>query len=92
MGSRGTTETATHAVAKAAVKLKTKVTKKAKDKKRGELRINANGVKGAPVAGKVTVTLKKGKVTKKANARIKKGRVVVTLPKLGRGKWNVTVR
>lgn len=85
---RPTTATATHTVAKAAVKLTAKVTKKAKVKKRGKLRVNATGIS----AGKVSVILKKGKATKKVNARLKNGRVVVKLPKLARGRWTATVK
>ena len=48
--------------------------------------------KGALAAtGKVTIKLKKGKTTKTITGKLAKGTVTVTLPKLAKGTWKVTI-
>ncbi|QWF21120.1 HtaA domain-containing protein [Nocardioides sp. LMS-CY] len=73
---------------------KAKVTAKAKKKvttaKAGKLAVAVKGGSLTP-AGKVKVTLKKGKVAKKRSATLKNGKAVVKLPKLQAGKWKVKV-
>lgn len=48
-------------------------------------------VGGATAAGKVALKLTKGKVTKKASAKVKKGVATVRLPALTKGKWKTVV-
>jgi len=77
-------------VGKAAAKIATKVTTKATVKKKGKLRVTVTGVAGATKpAGKVTLTLTKGKAHKVVKATVRNGVVVVTLPKLAKGTWKV---
>lgn len=60
-------------------------------RKVGRLVVTVRSVKGGPVpVGKVTVILKKGKVTKVRPARfLANGKVVVALPKSAKGRWTV---
>jgi len=86
--------TAKASIAKAKGTLKTKLVGKAKTKKRGKLRVTVAGVAGATKpAGKVTLTLAKGKSHKTVKGKkLKNGKVVVKLPKLAKGKWKVKVK
>ena len=45
----------------------------------------------AKATGKVTLTLKKGKTTKNITGTLKNGVVTVTVPKLAKGTWKVTI-
>jgi len=48
--------------------------------------------KGVTAAsGKVTVKLKKGKTTKTVTGKLSRGVVTVSLPKLAKGTWKVTI-
>jgi thiol-disulfide isomerase/thioredoxin len=61
-------------------------------KKVGKLKVTITTPKGATAAtGKVTIKLKKGKVTKTITGRLSHGVVTVTLPKLARGTWKVAL-
>ncbi len=74
-------------------KVKVKVAKKATTKKKGKLKVTVKDLDEVAATGKVKVTLKKGKQTKKANAKVnKKGIANVKLPKLAKGKWKATVK
>ena len=58
----------------------------------GAFKVTIAVPKGAAAAtGKVTIKLKKGKATKTVSGRLKKGAVTVTLPKLAKGTWQVTI-
>jgi hypothetical protein len=86
--------TAKVSIAKAKATLKTKLVTKAKAKKRGKLRVIVAGVAGAKKpAGKVTLTLTKGKAHKTVKGKkLKNGKIVVKLPKLAKGTWKVKVK
>lgn len=85
--------TTTHSVTKAATKVKATVSKKATTATKGKLKVTINGaVPGAAATGKVEVTLKKGKATKKVSAKLSNNGAVVSLPKLAKGTWNATVK
>ena len=48
--------------------------------------------KGASTAtGKVTIKLKKGKITKTITGKLSKGVVTFSVPKLAKGTWKVTI-
>lgn len=72
---------------------KVKVNKKPTSKKKGKLKVTVTGSEFVTATGKVKVALKKGKATKKANAKVnKKGVATIKLPKLAKGKWKLTVK
>ena len=45
----------------------------------------------AKATGKVTLKLKKGKTTKTITGKLTNGVVTVTVPKLAKGTWKVTI-
>lgn len=80
-------------VAKASVKLSAKVATKATVKKAGKVKVSVKGaVSGTPATGKVTITLKKGKATKKVTGTVKNNTVTIKLPKLKKGTWKATAK
>ncbi len=91
----GTTQaasaTVTVTVQKAATTPAPKVTKKVSAKKGGKVKVTLGSADGTAPTGKVTVTLKKGKKTKKVKGTLKNGVVVIKVPKLKKGKWKGTV-
>lgn len=89
-----TTATTALKVTKGKVKkVATKVTKASTSKKKGKATVTVTTVKGlAKATGKVTVTIKKGKKSVKAKGTVKAGKATVTLPKLAKGTWKVTVK
>jgi Bacterial Ig-like domain (group 3) len=61
-------------------------------KKGGRYKVTITTPKGASAAsGKVTIKLKKGKVTKTISGKLSRGVVTFSLPKLARGTWKVTI-
>ncbi|MFT4263491.1 MAG: HtaA domain-containing protein [Nocardioides sp.] len=87
----GTTATATLTVSPATVRVTTfKVAKKPTSKKRGLVRLSFTSATGVPVAGRVTVTLKKGKALKRVTGTVTRGAATVRLPKLKKGTWKLT--
>jgi hypothetical protein len=75
-----------------ASKVKGTVAKAPTSKKAGKYRVTITTPKGSSKAsGKVTVKLKKGKTTKKVVGKLSHGVVTVSLPKLARGTWKVTI-
>lgn len=80
-------------IAKNSSKTAVKVSKKPTSKKAGKATVTVTGNPLVKVSGKVTFKLKKGKATKKVKAAtLKNGKVVVTLPKLKKGKWKLTAK
>ncbi|MDA0158950.1 hypothetical protein OM076_01635 [Solirubrobacter ginsenosidimutans] len=58
----------------------------------GKYKVTITTPKGLSAAtGKVTIKLKKGKTTKTITGKLSKGTVTVTLPKLAKGTWKVTI-
>ena len=49
------------------------------------------GPPGTKASGKVTVSFTKGKTSKTVTGTLKNGTVTVTVPKLAKGTWKVTV-
>lgn len=75
-----------------ASKVKGVVSKAPTSRKGGKYRVTISTPKGASAAsGKVTIKLKKGKTTKTITGRLSRGVVTVSLPKLARGTWKVTI-
>jgi hypothetical protein len=75
-----------------ASKLKGAVAKAPTSRKAGRYKVTITTPKGASAAsGKVTIKLKKGKITKTITGRLSHGVVTVSLPKLARGTWKVTI-
>lgn len=96
-GSTGTpqqTGSTTPTVVKpiAAIKLAGTISKAPTSKKPGKYLIKVTPAAGrAAASGKVTITLKKGKAKKKLTGTLVNGVVKVTVPKLAKGTWKVTV-
>jgi len=80
-------------VTKGAVKkVALKVTKRPTSSKKGKATVTVSSASGlAKATGKVTVKLTKGKSSKTVRATLSKGKRNITLPKLARGTWRVTV-
>jgi thiol-disulfide isomerase/thioredoxin len=75
-----------------ASKIKGVVSSVPTSRKGGKYKVTITTPKGASAAsGKVTIKLKKGKVTKTLTGKLSHGVVTVTLPKLARGTWKVTI-
>jgi thiol-disulfide isomerase/thioredoxin len=75
-----------------ASKVKGVVAKAPTSKKGGKYKVTIATPKGASAAsGKVTIKLKKGKTTKTITGKLSRGVVTVSLPKLARGTWKVTI-
>jgi hypothetical protein len=73
-------------------KVKGVVAKAPTSKKGGKYKVTITTPKGASAAGgKVTVKLKKGKTIKTITGKLAHGVVTVSLPKLARGTWKVTI-
>lgn len=87
------TRTSRYTVARARSKAPTfKTTKTPTSKKSGKATVTVATVSGlARATGKVTVTLKKGSSTKRVSATLSGGKRNITLPKLKKGTWKVTV-
>ena len=68
------------------------VTKAPTSKKAGKYQVTIATPKGASSAtGKVTIKLKHGKTTKTITGKLAKGVVTVSVPKLAKGTWKVTI-
>jgi hypothetical protein len=68
------------------------VSKAPTSKRAGKYKVTISTPKGLLKAtGKVTIKLKKGRVTKTVTGRLANGTVTVSLPKLARGTWKVTI-
>ena len=68
------------------------VSKAPTSKKAGRYKVTITTPKGrAKATGKVTIKLKKGKTTKTITGTLKGGTVTVSVPKLARGTWKVTI-
>jgi hypothetical protein len=75
-------------ISKAATRVGATVLRKATAKKAGRVAIAVAPVTGGPASvGKIVITLKKGKVTKKLTRTLVKGKVVFNLPKVPKGTW-----
>jgi hypothetical protein len=73
-------------------KIGTTVVKVPTTKATGSYKVTVFHATGLPtVSGKVTVVLKKGSKTKKFTVTLKSGSATITLPKLAKGTWKVTV-
>lgn len=69
------------------------VSAKPSAKHKGRATVKVSASKGlTAVTGKVTVILTSGKHSKKVTGTLKKGRVVISLPKLSKGTWKVSVK
>ncbi|MET3962950.1 hypothetical protein ABIE44_002884 [Marmoricola sp. OAE513] len=88
-----TTVTKSVTIGKGATAITASVERKATTKKAGKVKVVVASAKGGPVpTGKVTLTLTKGGVTKKLSAKtLSNGKVVATLPKVGKGTWVLKV-
>jgi thiol-disulfide isomerase/thioredoxin len=75
-----------------ASKVKGVIAKAPTSKTGGRYKVTITTPKGASAAsGKVTIKLKKGKTTKTVTGKLSHGVVTVSLPKLARGTWKVTI-
>jgi len=80
-------------VTAAKVSVKRGTTKKPTTKKTGTSSLTLKSATGAAVDGKVTVTFtKKGQKTKVKTVTIKAGKGKITIPKLAKGTWTVSVK
>jgi len=87
------TAAATITVTAAKVSVKRGTTKKPTTKKTGTSSLTLKSATGAAVDGKVTVTFtKKGQKTKVKTVTIKAGKGKITIPKLAKGTWTVSVK
>ncbi|OUZ10327.1 hypothetical protein BHE97_08275 [Aeromicrobium sp. PE09-221] len=78
-------------VAKAGTRASVRVLKRPTSKKKGKAVVTVRSVTGTKPRGTVTVTLKKGKKTKRVRAKVNaNGQASVRLPKLAKGAWKVT--
>jgi hypothetical protein len=83
--------TLTHTVGKATTARPTlKVTKKPTAKKAGKATVMVTSTV-APVTGRTTITLAKGKTKKKVTVSLKNGKAAAALPKLAKGDWKVAI-
>lgn len=88
----GPTPTPTSTVKAKASKLAGAVAKAPTSKKAGKYKVTISTPAGkAKAGGKVTLKLKKGKLTKTVTGTLKSGTVTVTVPKLARGTWKVSI-
>ena len=87
------TATPTPTVVKAkASKVAGAVSKAPTSKQAGKYKVTISTPAGkAKAGGKVTLKLKKGKLTKTVTGTLKNGTVTVTVPKLARGTWKVSI-
>ncbi|HEY6759781.1 MAG TPA: Ig-like domain repeat protein, partial [Baekduia sp.] len=92
-GPTPTTVTVTKTTARKKVsKVAAVVVKAPTTRKGGKYKVTITVPKGATAAsGRVTIKLKKGKITKTLTGKLSKGVVTVTLPKLAKGTWKVTI-
>jgi thiol-disulfide isomerase/thioredoxin len=91
VGTKPTTTTSAAARKKVSA-VKGVVSKAPTSRSGGKYKVSITVPKGASAAGgKVTIKLKKGKVTKTLTGRLSKGVVTVTLPKLAKGTWKVAI-
>ena len=68
------------------------VTKAPTSKKAGKYKVTIDGPSGLTKAtGKVTLKFAKGKTTKTVTGNLKGGDVTVSVPKLAKGSWKVTI-
>jgi len=75
-----------------ASKVKGAIVKAPTSRKAGKYKVTITAAKGVSVpSGKVTVKLKKGKTTKTITGKLSRGAVTVSLPKLAKGTWKVTI-
>ncbi len=73
-------------------KIAGKASKVPTSKKPGKYTVTITAATGkAAATGKVTVKLKKGKKSKTLTGTVKNGVVTITLPKLAKGTWKVTI-
>lgn len=90
---KASSASSTLVISKANVSVKrNKITKTPTSKKAGKTSLTVKSTSGGPaVTGKVKVTFKKGKTTKSKTVTIKNGKGNVTIPKLAKGTWKITV-
>ncbi|MCL3819872.1 Ig-like domain repeat protein [Aeromicrobium wangtongii] len=79
-------------IAKAGVKATAKVTKRPTSKKKGKATITVKSATSGKPTGKVVVTFKKGKTTKKVTKWLSNGKAKITVPKLSKGSWKMSVK
>lgn len=91
---RASTSTHTLSVAKATVSVKrNKIAKKPTSRRSGKTSVSVGSTAGKVASGKVTVTFKKkGQKTRTKKVTVKNGKASVTIPKLAKGTWKVTVK
>ena len=90
---RATSSTAVKTVTPAKVAVKRGSTTKPTTKKNGKTTVTLTSSTGASVTGQVKVTFKqKGQKTKTKTAYVSTGSRVVTIPKLAKGRWTVSVK
>jgi hypothetical protein len=79
--------------APAKVSAKRGATKKPTTTKTGRTSVVLTSANGAPVSGKIVVTFtQKGKKTKTKTVTVRNGKADVTIPKLAKGTWKVSVK